>query len=381
MAKPPSIKVMRGGGAVAEISTGPRNANGFYQPAGEKQQHRQLGYVEGRRPCHPNQAQALRHRKADAQRDVEPGGERDHRETGPDRQLVVEARNTPPARRWSGQSPPAAAAEPAYRGARCARSDGLPWRLVGHGATLSPSQGASKPLAVAPFVLGRPPASARRSNALASRYWPAPCRPRDHDAMTQTAEPAIAVDQLVKVYKTTRAVDGISFALEPKLHHRAARRNGAGKTTTIAMIIGLVTPTSGAVNVLGAEIPRQRYQVLHTMNFESPYIDMPHRLTGCRQNLKVFGRLYAVDDLNGRIAALARTNSTLNEFLDRPTGKLWPDRNAGRAREGAHQLPTGPSARRADRVARSRHRRLGARPSRTLSRGAPAPRCCSPPTT
>ena len=67
-------------------------------------------------------------------------------------------------------------------------------------------------------------------------------------------------------------------------------------------------------------MPRQRYQVLHTMNFESPYVDMPHRLT-VRQNLKVFGRLYAVEDLDGRIAALAE-ELDLTEFLDRPTGKL-----------------------------------------------------------
>ena len=67
-------------------------------------------------------------------------------------------------------------------------------------------------------------------------------------------------------------------------------------------------------------MPRQRYQVLHEMNFESPYVDMPHRLT-VRQNLKVFGLLYAVKDLPARIAALA-AELDLTEFLDRPTGKL-----------------------------------------------------------
>jgi ABC-2 type transport system ATP-binding protein len=86
------------------------------------------------------------------------------------------------------------------------------------------------------------------------------------------------------------------------------------------MILGLVMPTSGTVRVLGAEMPRQRYQVLHKMNFESPYIDMPHRLT-VRQNLRVFGRLYAVESLNDRIAALAAELDLL-EFLDRPVGKL-----------------------------------------------------------
>jgi ABC-2 type transport system ATP-binding protein len=138
--------------------------------------------------------------------------------------------------------------------------------------------------------------------------------------MSRVSEPAVAVDQLVKVYRTTRAVDGISFALETGSMTGLLGGNGAGKTTTIAMIMGLVMPTSGTVRVLGAEMPRQRYQVLHEMNFESPYVDMPHRLT-VRQNLTVFGRLYAVEHLADRIAELAE-ELDLTEFLDRPTGKL-----------------------------------------------------------
>ena len=138
--------------------------------------------------------------------------------------------------------------------------------------------------------------------------------------MLVSALPAIAVDDLVKVYKTTRAVDGISFALPPGSITGLLGGNGAGKTTTLAMILGLILPTSGAARVLGAEMPRQRYQVLHRMNFESPYIDMPHRLT-VRQNLAVFGRLYAVEDLRERIASIADELDLL-EFLDRPTGKL-----------------------------------------------------------
>jgi ABC-2 type transport system ATP-binding protein len=133
-------------------------------------------------------------------------------------------------------------------------------------------------------------------------------------------EPAIEVDRLVKLYNTTRAVDGISFALPRGSITGLLGGNGAGKTTTIAMILGLVMPTSGTARVLGAEMPRQRYQVLHRMNFESPYIDMPHRLT-VRQNLTVFGRLYAVEDLAGRIGTIAE-QLDLAEFLDRPTGKL-----------------------------------------------------------
>jgi ABC-2 type transport system ATP-binding protein len=135
-----------------------------------------------------------------------------------------------------------------------------------------------------------------------------------------SAVPAIAVDHLVKVYKATRAVDGISFALAPDSVTGLLGGNGAGKTTTIAMILGLVTPTSGTISVLGARMPPERYRVLHEMNFESPYMDMPHRLT-VRQNLRVFGRLYAVEDLETRIAELA-SQLELEEFLDRQTGRL-----------------------------------------------------------
>jgi ABC-2 type transport system ATP-binding protein len=136
--------------------------------------------------------------------------------------------------------------------------------------------------------------------------------------------PAIEVDSLTKVYeskdKETRAVDGISFALAPGSITGLLGGNGAGKTTTIAMILGLIEPTSGHARVMGAEMPHERYRVLHRMNFESPYVDMPNRLT-VRQNLTVFGRLYAVEDLADHIRRIAE-ELDLYELLDRPTGKL-----------------------------------------------------------
>ena len=132
--------------------------------------------------------------------------------------------------------------------------------------------------------------------------------------------PAIAVDRLVKRYKSATAVDGISFSLPAGSITGLLGGNGAGKTTTIAMIMGLVTPSAGTVTVLGARMPDERYQVLHRMNFESPYVDMPMRLT-VRQNLSVFAQLYAVPDIDARIESLA-ADLDLNEFLDRHTGKL-----------------------------------------------------------
>jgi ABC-2 type transport system ATP-binding protein len=135
-----------------------------------------------------------------------------------------------------------------------------------------------------------------------------------------TPPAAIAVERLVKVYKNIPAVDGISFTLAPGSITGLLGGNGAGKTTTIATIMGLITPTSGRVTVLGAEMPRERYRVLQRMNFESPYVEVPMRLT-VRQNMTVFGMLYGVENLKARIAELGR-ELDLTALLDRPTGKL-----------------------------------------------------------
>jgi ABC-2 type transport system ATP-binding protein len=132
--------------------------------------------------------------------------------------------------------------------------------------------------------------------------------------------PPIAVERLVKIYKTVPAVDGISFSLAPGTITALLGGNGAGKTTTIASIMGLITPTSGRVSVLGAQMPQQRYRVLQRMNFESPYVEVPMRLT-VRQNLTVFGKLYDVDNVRERIAELGH-ELDLVDLLDRRTGNL-----------------------------------------------------------
>jgi ABC-2 type transport system ATP-binding protein len=142
-----------------------------------------------------------------------------------------------------------------------------------------------------------------------------------HFAATGPAGPAaIAVAHLVKFYKTTRAVDDVSFRIARGSITGLLGGNGAGKTTTIAMIMGLVLPTSGRIQVLGCSMPDQSAEVLGRMNFESPYVDMPMRLT-VRQNLTIFGRLYAVENLHERIDRLA-ADLDLGDFLDRANGKL-----------------------------------------------------------
>ncbi|MEJ1156984.1 ABC transporter ATP-binding protein [Prosthecomicrobium sp. N25] len=132
--------------------------------------------------------------------------------------------------------------------------------------------------------------------------------------------PAVEVTDLVKVYRSTRAVDGISFSVPRGAVVGLLGGNGAGKTTTIGMIMGLVSPDGGRIRVLGRDMPRERYAVLERMNFESPYADMPHRLT-VRENLTVFGRLYAVSALPRRIDELVAAFD-LGSFVDRKAGQL-----------------------------------------------------------
>ncbi len=135
-----------------------------------------------------------------------------------------------------------------------------------------------------------------------------------------TAVAAIDVRDLVKHFGAVRAVDGVSFTLPRGGILGLLGGNGAGKTTTIGMLMGLILPDGGSIRVLGHDMPRERDAVLGRMNFESPYADMPHRLT-VRQNLTVFGKLYQVTDLAARIAQLTN-DFELGAFIDRPAGKL-----------------------------------------------------------
>src|SRR5438874_12108416 len=149
---------------------------------------------------------------------------------------------------------------------------------------------------------------------------PEDATPAQSPAAGPKGSAAIEVAHLIKLYKATRAVDDVSFNIARGSITGLLGGNGAGKTTTIAMIMGLVLPTSGRIRVLGHPMPEQSAEVLGRMNFESPYVDMPMRLT-VRQNLTIFGRLYAVENLNARIEQLA-ADLDLGDFLDRANGKL-----------------------------------------------------------
>jgi ABC-2 type transport system ATP-binding protein len=134
------------------------------------------------------------------------------------------------------------------------------------------------------------------------------------------SEPAILVEGLSKRFGPVIAVDQLSFSAPKGAVIGLLGGNGAGKTTSIAMLLGLLIPTSGSIRVLGEDMLKHRYRVLGRMNFSSPYVDLPRRLTP-RQNLRVFATLYAVRDPMRRIAELGE-ELALNEFIDRPCGSL-----------------------------------------------------------
>src|SRR5437868_7307648 len=90
-------------------------------------------------------------------------------------------------------------------------------------------------------------------------------------------EPVILVENLVKRYGATVAVDGISFTVGRGVTTALLGGNGAGKTTTLSILLGLLLPTSGHVHIFGEDVLRHRYRVLPRMNFSSPYGDLPHR--------------------------------------------------------------------------------------------------------
>jgi ABC-2 type transport system ATP-binding protein len=138
--------------------------------------------------------------------------------------------------------------------------------------------------------------------------------------MAPDAAPAILVAGLSKRYGQVQAVESLSFAVAAGSSTGLLGANGAGKTTTIAMLLGLLAPSAGRIEVLGQDMLRHRYRVLGRMNFSSPYVDLPLRLT-VRQNLMVYADLYGIADRRRRIAELA-ADLDLSSFLDRPTGRL-----------------------------------------------------------
>jgi ABC-2 type transport system ATP-binding protein len=131
---------------------------------------------------------------------------------------------------------------------------------------------------------------------------------------------AIRVQALTKRYGATLAVDGISFQVGRGQTVGLLGGNGAGKTTTIAMLLGLLVPTAGRIHMLGHDMRTDRFAALARVNFSSPYVALPHRLT-VAENLRVYCHLYNVRGVEQRIADLSR-ELDLKAFINRPAGQL-----------------------------------------------------------
>ena len=130
----------------------------------------------------------------------------------------------------------------------------------------------------------------------------------------------LEVRGLSKTYSTKEAVKDVSFEVNQNEIIGILGPNGCGKTTTIGMILGLLKPSKGKVLINGVEIESQRVDLLNQLNFISPYIELPKKLT-VRQNLEVYGRLYDINKLKEKIDYLSE-KLRLNDFIDKLTGEL-----------------------------------------------------------
>ena len=131
----------------------------------------------------------------------------------------------------------------------------------------------------------------------------------------------LEVKNLIKKFKSTVAVNNISFEIKKNDTLGLLGPNGCGKTTSIGMMLGLITPTSGEILIDGIKLNSQnRIKLLSLMNFASPYIELPKKLT-VRQNLEVYARLYGVSKKVERVEELIE-DLNLNKFLNKKTGEL-----------------------------------------------------------
>lgn len=130
----------------------------------------------------------------------------------------------------------------------------------------------------------------------------------------------VSVNNLSKNFSSFEAVKEISFSINESEILGLLGPNGCGKTTTIGMMLGLLKPTSGEVIINGLNVEKNRINLLKKMNFISPYIELPKKLT-VKENLMVYGKLYSVNNINNRIDYLTET-LRLSEFINKKTGEL-----------------------------------------------------------
>ena len=132
----------------------------------------------------------------------------------------------------------------------------------------------------------------------------------------------IKIENLEKKYGNFQAVKNLNFTIKPGSIVGLLGPNGCGKTTTIGMILGLIKPTNGKVLIKGKNIENEsdRIEILEKMNFISPYVELPKKLT-VKENLIIYGRMYEVINLNQKINTLIK-DLNLDELKNRKTGEL-----------------------------------------------------------
>ena len=130
----------------------------------------------------------------------------------------------------------------------------------------------------------------------------------------------LEVIKLTKIYNDKIAVKDISFKINQNEIIGILGPNGCGKTTTIGMILGLLKPSNGKVLINEKEVEKNRVDLMSNLNFISPYIELPKKLT-VKQNLEVYGRLYDVKNLKTKIEYLAE-KLRLSEIMNKITGEL-----------------------------------------------------------
>ena len=131
----------------------------------------------------------------------------------------------------------------------------------------------------------------------------------------------LKVQNLVKKFNSTIAVNNVNFEIEKNTVLGLLGPNGCGKTTSIGMMLGLITPTSGEIYINDTCLePKNRIKLLSLMNFASPYIELPKKLT-VKQNLEVYARLYGVKEIKKRIDEMVE-NLNIKDFLNKKTGEL-----------------------------------------------------------
>ena len=132
----------------------------------------------------------------------------------------------------------------------------------------------------------------------------------------------IQIENLEKKYGNFQAVKNLNFTIKPGSIVGLLGPNGCGKTTTIGMILGLIKPTNGKVLIKGKNVENEsdRIEILEKMNFISPYVELPKKLT-VKENLIIYGKMYEVINLNQKINTLIK-DLNLDEFKNRKTGEL-----------------------------------------------------------